>query len=846
MTLRGIGRRLLTDRRPRVVLTTAGVVLGVALFTGCLLTTTTASQGFEAFARETTGDADVIATAPGGAMRTITSPRGGELEDDVVARLAELPGVDRASGLLGVPTVFEGPDGRTEQRVNFPVAAALVGVELRPDETLYPVVLASGRLADDGADEVVVPHRLARSLGADVGEPVSISTEAGPLAMTVVGILEPAGIGNLDDVGFTSLATARRVSAQPTAVTQVAIALDDGVDTEAWLEDSRALAPEGAALTDAGEALRVFREQIGALSGAMTVLGGGLLLIAAFLIYLTLSMSVAERTRLYGTMRALGATRAQVRRVVYAEALAIGGVGTALGLVLGIAVAAGLRAATDRLLSLFGGPQLELTPWVFVVAAAVGVGVSLLSAMVPARRAARIDPAAAVRATTADLSLRAAHRTFAVLLTVFGVIVITRPSLSTVLVGMILLGVGTVRLVPFLIGPIARALSPLITRLSRVGGRVAVQHLVAERTRSAYTLALVMLVMTMAVAILSIYSSFTTSLDRQLTATIGDALAVEAASSFDEVFMDELRTVDGVEAITPRRSATASYIGRDGDPVDVVVSAIDPATYFDVGGLLFTEGDEASTAAALAAGDAVVLPAPTAGRLGVGRGDTITMRTLAGDREFEVAAVAELSNLTAELVTGVRSAPAFGALAVEDILLLASPGHDPEVVRDRIEDELSDRATFIVVTGDEYRADTRGQIGGGINSFFLLLGLAAIVGTFGLANTMAVSVAGRHREIGVLRAIGARRRHVRGMAITEALTLAVTALVLALPLGLLVSHPLLRTTREQLGDLTVHHEVPWSVIPALVLVGAAVAVGAAAWPAGRASRIEIDDALRFE
>jgi putative ABC transport system permease protein len=754
--------------------------------------------------------------------------------------------VARASGLLGMPTVFEGPGGRTEQRVNFPVAAALVGVDLRPDETLYPVVLARGRLAGDDVDEVVVPERLAASLGVDVGDRVDLSTEDGQVPMAVVGILEPAGIGNLDDVGFTSLATSRRLSAQPGAVTQVALALDEGIDTDQWLEESRHLAPRGAVLTDAGEALRLFREQIGALSGAMTVLGGGLLLIAAFLIYLTLSMSVAERTRLYGTMRALGATRAQVRRVVYAEALTIGGVGTALGLLLGIAVAAGLRAATDRLLSLFGGPELALTPWVFVVAAVVGLSVSLLSAMVPARRAARTDPAAAVRATTADPSPRAAHRAVAVLLAVFGAIVITRPSMTAVLVGMILLGIGAVRLVPFVIGPIARALSPVVTRLSRVGGRVAVQHLVAERTRSAYTLALVMLVMTMAVAILSIYSSFTTSLDRQLTALIGDALTVEAASSFDDEFMAALQEVEGVEAITPRRTATASYVGRDGDPVDVFVSAIDPASYFEVGSLPFSEGDEASTAAALANGDAVVLPTPTADRLGVGRGDAVTLRTLAGDREFEVAAVAELSNLPAELVTGVRSAPLFGALAVEDILLLPSPGEDPEVVRDRIEAELSDRATFIVVTGDEYRADTRGQIGGGINSFFLLLGLAAVVGTFGLANTMAVSVTARYREIGVLRAIGARRRHIRGMAVVEALTLAATALVLALPLGLLVSHPLLRTTRDQLGDLTVHHRVPWSVVPVMALVGAAVAVGAAVWPAGRASRLEIDDALRFE
>jgi putative ABC transport system permease protein len=451
-----------------------------------------------------------------------------------------------------------------------------------------------------------------------------------------------------------------------------------------------------------------------------------------------------------------------------------------------------------------------------------------------------------VRATSADPALPPVRRTFAAVLAVAGIIVITRPGLTAVLLGMVLFGVGLVRLVPFLIQPIARALAPLAIRASRVGGRVAVQHLTAERTRSAYTLSLVMLVMTLAVVILSLHSSFTSSLDRQLRATIGEALTVEAAASFDEGFVGALAEVDGVDAVTAGRNATSSYVDRAGATIDVFVAAIDPATYFDVGGLLFTEGDRASTAEALATRDAVVVPAPTADRLELGRGDELTLQTLAGPRAFEVAAVAELSNLPAELIVGARSAELFGAREIEEILVLPEAGVDPEALRERIEAELADRATFLVATAAEHRADTRSQIGGGINSFFLLLGLAAIVGTFGLANTMVVSVTARYREIGVLRAIGARRRHVRGIAITEALVLVAVALILALPAGLLLSHPMLEMTRNQLSDLTVHHRMPWSVVPVMALVGAAVAVGAAAWPAGRASRIEIDDALRFE
>ncbi len=589
-------------------------------------------------------------------------------------------------------------------------------------------------------------------------------------------------------MAFTSLATARRIADQPGEVTQVALALEDGLDVEPWLLDARTSVPDGVALASSGESLHLYRSQLDAFSSALGVLGAGLLLTAAFLIYLTLSMSVAERTRLYGTMRALGATRRQVRRVVYAEALAIGAAGTGLGLVLGVAVAAGLRAATDRLLSLFGDPGLVLTPWVFVVAGLVGLGVSLLSAMIPARRAARIEPAAAVNATTADEPL--SRRRGQVALVTLGVgvgVLTTRDDLGSVLVGMVLLGVGAVRLVPYAIQPIARALAPLMARVSRVGGRVAVQHLMAERTRSANTLALVMLVMTMTVAIMAIYSSFTTSLDRQLRATFGDALSVKAASSFDQPFLDALAEVDGVAAVTPRGGATAAYVAPDGGATEVFVLAIDPATYFAVADFPFVEGSAQDAAGQLARSDSMILPAPAAERLQVHVGDVVSMLTIEGPRNFTVAAVAQLSNLPAEFVIGERSAALFNAGRTEDALVRVEAGADVEAVRDRIEEQLGDRATFIVVTADELRADTRGQIGGGINSFFLLLALAAVVGTFGLANTMAVAVSNRYREIGVLRAIGARRRHIRGMAVVEALTLAVAALVLALPLGLLLS-----------------------------------------------------------
>ena len=844
-SLRAIGRRLLSERRGRVVLTVAGVVLGVALFTGCLLTTITANRGFERFADGTRGEADVIATAPGGALRSIAAPLGGELHEEVVAPLAMLPGVREADPLLVVPTSFGGPDGITEQRINFRVAAALVGMDL-DGTALYPLALEEGRFPAAGAEEIALPRGVADGLGATVGTPVVVSAPDGRHALTLVGLIDATGLGGLDRIGFTTLPTVQRLVGRDGAVTQVAIALEDGVDAAAWIDEHEDTAPAGIDLTSATDALRFYRLQLTALSGALTVLGAGLLLTAGFLIYLTLSMSVAERTRLYGTLRALGASRAQVRRVVYGEALALGAIGTTLGLVLGVGVAYALRVATQRLMSLFGGGDLVFSPWAFGAAAAVGLGVSLASALVPARRAARIDPAAAVRATAADDTTASTRRPGAIVLLVVGVALLQWHELPAVYVGMLLAGTGAVRLIPVVIRPLSGALAPVIGRCSRVGGRVAVQHLMAERTRSANTLALVMLVMAMTVAILSIYSSFTTSLDQQLETTFGESLAVESAGTFDEGFVTALEAVPGVAATTSRTRSSTVFVPGDAPDESLLVGLIDPATYFQVATLPFVEGSPADARRALATDRGVVIPTGLADRHDLRVGDEMVLQTIAGQAPFTVAGVAEMSNLPAEILVGSAAGPSVGAWGIDSVWVLPSEGLDPDVLRDRIEAELGDRTQFLVVTAEELRADTRGQIGGGINSFFVLLALAAVVGTFGLANTMAVSVTQRVREIGVLRAIGARRRHIRAMAAAEALTLVAIALALAIPLGLTLAAPLMEATRQQLGDLTVHFHVPWTIVPVMAVVAAAVAVGAAAWPARRAAHIEIDEALRFE
>lgn len=844
-TLAGLGARLLTEHWSRTLLNGAGVVLGVALFTGALITTDSTSRGIEAFLADTSGEADVLASAPGATISSLIRPRGGGLPPGSLEAVAALPGVAAAEAVFARPTVIDGPAGRTEQRVNVAAAAALIGVDTEAGSA-YPIAASSGRLPTPGADEVVLPARLMERIGASVGGTVTAAAPGGPHRLRVVGVLERRGLGQLDLIGITSLETARRVAGDPDGLSQIAMRLEPGLDTTEWLADTADVAPPGVSLVGSEDALGTLRDQVQVLTAALVVVGAGILFTAGFLIYLTLSLSVAERTRLYGTVHALGATPRQVRRVVVAEALVIGFLGSLVGSGLGICIALLLRWASARLLALVGDTGMVIRPGAIVAGIAVGVVTTVASALGPARRAARIEAIEAIRTTTVPPPRRAGWRAGLALVVVGGALLSS--ATSTVVLGgaVLLVLMGSIGLVPPLIGPVASQLGRCTARASRGVGRVAVEHLVAERTRSAHTLALVMLVMAMAISCSAIYTSFANSIDRQLDAEFGGGLTLFAASTFPDEMAADVARQSGVAAVTARGSGTSAILSN-GSRRDVIVRTLDPDTFFGVSGFRFGEGGPGGVRTAFERSQSVVVPEATARALGIGVGDDVVLDTAQGPVPFRVAATVELSNIPAVLLVSPRDGRTrFAIPGDNELQIRLEPDADPVAVGKALERELADRGPFLVATTAELKADTRAQIGAGINGFFVLILLAGVVGMFGLANTMVVSVTSRLREIGVLRAVGARRAQVRRMVMIEAVTLVLVAVVLAVPLGVALSHPLLRATQASLVDTTVDYEFPVEVVPAVALVGLVVAVVASLWPVRRATATDIDVALRYE
>ena len=331
-------------------------------------------------------------------------------------------------------------------------------------------------------------------------------------------------------------------------------------------------------------------------------------------------------------------------------------------------------------------------------------------------------------------------------------------------------------------------------------------------------------------------------LDKQYGA---DVLVQSAEGSFDPSFGAALHDVPGVDRVTAFAFGETRAVGRN-DVFRLVF--VDPATYFGLEGFPWIHGDDASARAALAGGGAVLLPAPTASRLHARQGNTLVLETVAGPRPFRVAGVYQ------SIFEGPRQGVILSAgdgrrlfraerPAVYDVDV--TPGTSVVAFQRRLLETLGRRSAIFLQTGAGIRASSRRELEQTFGIFFSLVLVGVVVGLLGLANTLAASVVQRYREIGVLRAVGTLRRQVRGVVLVESATLVAIALLLALPLGWVLSVMVVHDTSAALG-YAVPYVYPWGSIPLVVGLAVAVALLAAVAPARRATRLDVVDALRFE
>ena len=842
MSLTGLAWRSLRARPLRAFLSTVGIALGVAVLFAGLATNAGIDASVDSTVRGLLGRADLRVAALG----------EGGLSAETVRTIGSTPGIAVAAPALERRTylqaVVPGAVGAA-----LPPPVTVLGVDPATEALLHDLPLIAGsQLADPDESSALITQGLAEQDGLHLGSPVTVQGAGDPVTYRVVGILAGDGpiTGAFGRTMVVPLRTAQAAFGQ-TGVTRVDIGLAEGADTSAVSRDLESrLVTEPYVLSAPRDLAVTLRASTADFQATTALIAAIALFVGAFLIFNTLSMTVGERIREVGLLRAAGATRGQVTWFMLAQALVLGVVGSLLGLAIGALLAAGMVAYVGTIGSVtLARPALP--PEALIVGFLVGLMVTLAAAIEPARRAGRIQPVEALK-TRLDLpsGQRARLRWLAVVfvaVALVGVIVWPRGAdgagvIQALVVYAILL-IATM-LIPFVLPATARMAGVPFAILFRFEERLARSSVVRDKSRTALTLGGLTVGLAMIVALGGV--------GQHARAAAGAWIADVIPG---ELVMTSIRPIGTEEGVAEALSAAVPGVARV-SPIgtfDIALKGVrtDAAAVVGAdmaadGRLTFTAGDRAAALAALDAGGAAIVPAGLAASLGLSVGQTIALPTADGRvLELRIAGIVERSlpgsGGEAVLVGWGDATNALG-LAGADAFAVRFAPDAPPAARDALRTAANAYALEIVPLD---------RIGGAISDalarifglFDALAIVAVLIATLGVVNTLTMNVIERVREIGLLRAVGMTRRQVWRSVAVEAGILGLAGAILGIVVGLAVGAAMVLLAG---GRLDVGPGVPWPTVGLTLVLGVVVATLAAAYPAYLASRLSIVRAVRYD
>jgi putative ABC transport system permease protein len=545
-------------------------------------------------------------------------------------------------------------------------------------------------------------------------------------------------------------------------------------------------------------------------------------------------------------LRAIGASRRQVLRSVLLEALLVGVVAAAAGLGLGVVLSYGLRAMLDAVGLAIPGGSMVITSGTVAVAAIVGMAVTVLSALAPARRASAVKPIAALRDSATDRTGSSIVRPIlGLLVTGLGVTMFGAGTAASGDQALSLLGVGALTTIlgvfvlgPIIARPVLRMLGAPATRLSGTAGFLARENARRNPRRTAATASALMIGVALVGFITILAASTRTSVEQAVDHSLRADYVVESGSwgegGFSPVLADEIRALPEVAAVSPLRS---SEVHIDGSSTDL--NAVDTATIDQVYDLGVVEGSIADVH-----GDAIAMSSDDAADKGLHVGDTVTA-TFSGDRQVELVIAAlydeELVSTNTSWLVDLDTFEANVSDQYDRQVYVATrAGVDAEASRAAIDGALRDWPNADLLDQAEFKEDVTAEIDQILNLIYGLLALAVVIALIGVANTLALSVHERTREIGLLRAVGMTRSQVKTSVRWESVMIALLGTVLGAGLAIGGAWGIVKALDSE-GVTTF--TVPTTQLAVIVAIAIVAGVVAAVGPARRASRLDVLDAI---
>ena len=842
----------LAARKLRAFTTFLAIFLGVALVAGTYVLTDTINESFSEIFSESLKGTDVAVTARQEIQSDETGPPG--FPARLLDRVREVDGVEAATGSVFAIGRFVDDEG---DPIGNSFAPNFIS-SLQPDrfETLDYVEGRKPRTAREAS----LDTQTADTGDLKVGDEIKLAGARAAESYSLVGLTR-LGETSFGGAGIAQviLPEAQRITDREGQFDQISVAAADGV-TPAELRNRIARVMPRQVQVETGEEAAQrqtddIAENLSFLQIALLVFAGVSLFVGAFQIFNTFSITVAQRTREFGMLRTLGASRRQLLAAVGLEALVLGILGAAAGLAGGLAFAFGINELFKAV-----GIDLPNTGTVValrtvIVSLIVGVVVTIVAALVPALRATRVTPMAALR----EAELQDAKRRGRVVTAV--AVAVGLAGLAMMLYGLFggiedsgtaagLLGGGAALMLfgvslfsPRLVRPLASITGRPLEALRGLTGRLARENAMRKPGRTATTAAALMIGLALVVFVTIFASGLKTSVAKTIDESFRGEIVLQNSDGFSPIpreALDRARAVDGVETVSSIAYATGQ-LPRGGDTVRV--AAVDPATLGQVLALTFKSGDP-SVLAGLGPRDTIVDEA-FARDQGLGIGDTVRLRTpIERTASFTVRGTVEGElDLLGKLVVGESAIPEFGRLQPSFALARLVPEASPAEVQDEVDRAVSDRYPTVEVQNQSQLKDQQEeQVNQLLGLVYALLSLAVIVSLFGIVNTLALSIHERTRELGMLRAVGMSRRQVRTMVRYEAVITALIGAILGTILGVIFAALVSRPLADEGFELSY----PVGTLIVLLVLAALAGVVAAIGPARRASRLDVLRALAYE
>ncbi len=833
----------------RLVLTSLAIVLGITFVSGTLILTDTLHSTFTTLFNtvyqnvdfEIRGTAAFNQQSGGAAIRKPFS-------DSLLSSVRQVPGVQYVDGAVGGYAQYIAKDGRAIVTTGAPT----FGLTFAQQRQLSSLKLVAGT-APHGATQVAMDQGTALKYGFHVGDHVKIVLPDASRTFTISGIVRFGTVNNLAGATLAAfdLPTSQRLFDKVGQLDTIDVALAPGSDRSVVEHAINALLPPGVEVvsgqTVANENSNSINQALGFFSTALLVFALVAVFVGAFTIFNTFSIIVGQRTKELALLRIVGASRRQVFLSVILEAMLLGIGASVVGIGLGVLTAKGL----DSLLRAFG-ISMPQSPLIFrwrtvAVALGVGVGVTVASSLGPARHAVRIPPIAAMSDFRRDHVTSVRRRlVLGLLVAVVGIAAVLsglgRQAIQLVGVGAVATFVGVGMLAPLIARPISSVLGRPFTALGGASGNLGRQNSMRNPRRLAQTAS----ALTVGLALVSTFSVFGASISQSATASIKDAILADYIITGSSSASAASGISTSVRADVARIRGVTSVSTVEGGQFQIersvrTIAAISPADLSRTVRLRITSG---SGVTALAGGE-MLIDTTTANKAHLAVGESIgVVFAETGATSIRIGGTYKPNSVVGSYVV---SDAYFGSHFAKNplpvaVLVNATRGADAATTS-AIKAGLSAFPNLKIQSRAEFIAAQQAQVNQLTGIVYALLMLAILIALIGIVNTLVLSVFERTREIGLLRAVGMRRRQVRAMIRTEAVILALFGALIGVATGTGLGIALSLSLRDQgITDVVV----PYGTLAMFFLFAGILGLTAAVWPARRAARLNILDAIAVE